>query len=286
MSDFKITVFAHVFNEEDLIPHWLNHHKNMFDHGVIINYYSTDNTVNIINKICPTWDIISPTESFGACVNQIHELESKYDGWKIALNVTEFLFINDLRNFIIKFENDNPSLGGIRTRGCIIVDNNNAEIDIKMPIVLQYTHGYFEEDIEKYINHNDLSDQCLSENEHISKTATWINMGIDGRSRLLHKFNYGKYLQGRHTTLHTNVYPRNSKSCPESELILLHFGYAPYTICKTRHITGCSARRSHLNIESLISCHANISYNLLNNEKYKHTFNNIMNMHLNSVMTL
>lgn len=36
----KITVLMHIYNEEYLLPFWLNHHKNIFDHGVIVNYDS------------------------------------------------------------------------------------------------------------------------------------------------------------------------------------------------------------------------------------------------------
>jgi len=281
MTDFKITVFAHVFNEELLIPYWLNHHKKMFDHGVIINYDSTDNTVNIINKICPTWEIVTPTEPFGSCINQIHNLETQHDGWKITLNISEFLFIDDLRNFIINFKNNNPSLSGIRTRGCVIVDYT-TKIDINKPIVIQFKRGYFEEDLKKYINNRNLSQQCFNEKNHISKTATWINMGIDGRSRLLHKCKTGNYLQGRHSTLHDNIYPRNNGSSPESNLILLYFGYAPYLICKTRHKQNCTPRISHLNMDKLIWEHSKISYNLLNDERYNHMYNLIMELYIKS----
>lgn len=71
MDTTKTYLFAHIKNEEDLLPQWLNHHKNMFDHGVIIDYGSTDNSINIIKEICPTWSIISPIERFGSCVHSI-----------------------------------------------------------------------------------------------------------------------------------------------------------------------------------------------------------------------
>jgi hypothetical protein len=272
ISDFKITLFAHVRNEEELIPYWLKHHKHMFDHGVIIDYFSSDNTINIIKEICPSWEIVEPTEEFGACVNLIHDLECKYNGWKITLNVTEFLFIDNLRKFIINFEKEHPNLCGIRTRGCIIVDNNEI-FDYEKPITLQYTNGYFEEDIEQLGNVNDLNTEIFNANEHIQKTANWINLGIDGRSRLLHKCETGLYLQGRHSTLHENVYPRNTRTSPESDLILLYFGYAPYNICKIRHFKNCTTRISQLNIDELILCHRNISYNLLKDNRYKVMFN-------------
>jgi hypothetical protein len=33
-----ITVISHIFNEEYLLPFWLEHHRTIFDHGIIIDY--------------------------------------------------------------------------------------------------------------------------------------------------------------------------------------------------------------------------------------------------------
>ncbi len=40
--ELKTTLVSHIFNEEYLIPFWLNHHKTMFDQIIIIDYNSTD----------------------------------------------------------------------------------------------------------------------------------------------------------------------------------------------------------------------------------------------------
>lgn len=50
----SLTVISHFYNEEYLLPWWLNHHKNIFDNGILINYGSTDKSVEIIKSICPT----------------------------------------------------------------------------------------------------------------------------------------------------------------------------------------------------------------------------------------
>ena len=50
-------VLCHFFNEEHLLPWWLDHHKKIFDHGIMINYHSTDRSCEIIKEICPTWQI-------------------------------------------------------------------------------------------------------------------------------------------------------------------------------------------------------------------------------------
>ena len=63
----KPTLVSHFYNEDYLMPWWLEHHKDMFDHGIMIDYSSTDNSVDIIKEICPHWEIRqSRNQFFGA----------------------------------------------------------------------------------------------------------------------------------------------------------------------------------------------------------------------------
>jgi hypothetical protein len=90
----KKTIITHFYNEEYLLPWWLNHHKKYFDHGVLINYASTDKSVEIIKELCPTWEIVeSKNKDFGASDvdREVLDIEANIDGWKICLNTTEFL---------------------------------------------------------------------------------------------------------------------------------------------------------------------------------------------------
>lgn len=89
------TVITHIYNEEYLLPWWLNHHKKYFDHGIIVDYNSTDNSIDIIKSICPTYTIIkSRNTDFEAIKvdDEIYDIEKKYvKGWRICLTATEFL---------------------------------------------------------------------------------------------------------------------------------------------------------------------------------------------------
>lgn len=88
------SVICHFFNEEYLLPWWLNHHKKYFDYGLMINYASTDRSVEIIKEICPDWqvvDSVNPEFDAAECDIEIEYYEEQIPGWKIALNVTEFL---------------------------------------------------------------------------------------------------------------------------------------------------------------------------------------------------
>jgi hypothetical protein len=89
-----ITVISHIYNEEYLLPFWLEHHKNIFNHGIFLDYNSTDKTREIIKKICPLWEIRnSKNDKFDGFLvdEEVKEVESTIDGYKIVLNITEFI---------------------------------------------------------------------------------------------------------------------------------------------------------------------------------------------------
>jgi len=94
-----ITVISHFYNEEFLLPHWLKLHRKVFDHGIMINYGSTDRSVEIIKELCPTWavvDTINETFHAGLIDYEVMIYEAAIEGWKVCLNTTEFLFPTDL----------------------------------------------------------------------------------------------------------------------------------------------------------------------------------------------
>lgn len=102
------TLISHFYNEEYLLPFWLKHHKKYFDNGIMINYASTDSSIDIIKDICPDWEIIDSENEYFQPVEidaEVMKIESKIDGWKIALNTTEFL----IGNFDIISDTKEPS---------------------------------------------------------------------------------------------------------------------------------------------------------------------------------
>lgn len=90
----KKTVLCHFYNEEWMLPWFLNHHKQIFDHGVMIDYHSTDRSIEIIKSICPNWDIVTsrnPDFRADTIDTEVNDIERGIEGWKICLNVTEQL---------------------------------------------------------------------------------------------------------------------------------------------------------------------------------------------------
>ena len=93
-SKINATVLCHFYNEEYLLPFWLKHHHSIFTHGIMIDYHSTDKSVEIIKELCPTWEIrTTKNEMFDAHLvdKEVMEIEETLIGFKIVLNVTEFI---------------------------------------------------------------------------------------------------------------------------------------------------------------------------------------------------
>lgn len=95
-------VICHVRNEKYLLNWWLQHHKDKFDHGIIVDYYSTDGSMDLVRKITPKWQVItSVNKDFNAvnCDIEIMNIERSIQqqfpyAWMVTLNVTEFLIGN------------------------------------------------------------------------------------------------------------------------------------------------------------------------------------------------
>lgn len=107
----RITVLTNVYNEEYLLPFWLEHHRPIFDHGIVFDWGCTDRSMDIVREMCPTWEIRKASEShpgkvldkFDACDNDILLMiaEMRIDGYKIVLNTTEFLMSPEsIRNYL------------------------------------------------------------------------------------------------------------------------------------------------------------------------------------------
>jgi hypothetical protein len=92
------TVICHFYNEEFLLPWWLKHHGKIFDHGIMLDYASNDRSCDIIREMCPTWEIRpSRNQNFANSSkidSEVMDIEKVLGGWRMCLNVTEFLYGN------------------------------------------------------------------------------------------------------------------------------------------------------------------------------------------------
>jgi len=90
----KTTLITHIFNEEYMLPFWLTHHDAMFVDIIIIDYNSTDKSIEICKRLCPRCKIIQTRNQYFAAIDvdrECMDIENEIDGIKIILNTTEFL---------------------------------------------------------------------------------------------------------------------------------------------------------------------------------------------------
>jgi hypothetical protein len=175
-------VISHFFNEAYLLPWWLRHHREIFDHGVLIDYHSTDASVEICRELAPHWEVVpSENATFAAllCDFEVMKHEQRFaDCWKLALNTTEFFVAPGLAKMErVMLQHD---LVGARLPGAVMVDTDpeNAP-DPALPLVTQKATGIWEDEFE--------------------------GLAIPGltfptRGRLYHRYAIGAYTPGRHSS--------------------------------------------------------------------------------------
>ena len=87
------TVITHIYNEELLLPLWLEHHSKYFDRGIVIDFASTDSSREIIAQY-PKFKVYDSTiDMWGVddLDRMMVDFEKEVDGIRIVLSVTEFL---------------------------------------------------------------------------------------------------------------------------------------------------------------------------------------------------
>ena len=56
-----LTLISHIRNEALLLPQWIAHHRPMVDAATIIDYASTDESLDIVRTLAPDWRIVRIT---------------------------------------------------------------------------------------------------------------------------------------------------------------------------------------------------------------------------------
>ena len=101
---------THQRNEEMLMPFFILQHSPMFDHATLIDFESTDQTREIIEKYAPaSWKIVKSTTGkvFDAKLTdaQVMHWENEYPhDWAIALTTTEFLVYDNFRQSLFEHQ--------------------------------------------------------------------------------------------------------------------------------------------------------------------------------------
>jgi hypothetical protein len=205
MADYHLTVICHFRNEEVYLPYWLRHHARLFDHGILLDYASTDRSRAVVRELAPGWEVRpSRNEAFHSpsIDAEVTDIETGVGGWKMCLNVTEFVLHHDLKGFLAGFEGRHPGALGLVTTGFVIQD---APGQVGLP----------------------LTGEDLWRQRHFGCPEPDPGLGIVGRSRLLHRAAHGAYGPGRHTNSVSSLrYP---------PLYLFWYGWCPLWLKKRRN---------------------------------------------------
>lgn len=219
-------VICHVRNEEYLLNWWLHHHKDKFDHGIIVDYHSTDGSMDLVKQITPKWQIIkSVNKDFNAAncdieiMNIERSIQQQYPyAWMITLNVTEFL-IGNTRKLLSAYKSQKP----VRMQKLIPCDvmidtelQKFTEPDPNVSLVKQRTFGmpmdYSEDTVyNAYAGSRDF--QAIEDNV----------MYDNRKMRSMHNFPLNYF--------ETSVWRagRHYWGTPCEDFRILWYGYSPFT---------------------------------------------------------
>lgn len=105
----------------------------------MINYGSTDRSVDIVRELCPTWDVIESRNAWfdpGPVDQEVMDIERSIDGWRICLTVTEQL-IGDYSVL------DNTDQDQLLIPGLVFVDRErNNDLIHEQPLYEQRRDGF------------------------------------------------------------------------------------------------------------------------------------------------
>lgn len=140
------TVIGYFQNDEFLLPYWLKHTKRLFGNGIMLNCGSTDGSVDIVKEVCPHWQLIQakhhPSDEANF-LKEIMQYERGIRGWKMVLDPSEFLILDNLENYL--------QLGhikrytAIKFQAMIMVESEDEKkypLDKDSELIFQRTNGY------------------------------------------------------------------------------------------------------------------------------------------------
>jgi hypothetical protein len=199
-------LISHIRNEEYMLQWWIPHHLQKFDEVVIINYGSTDNTVDMIREMAPHWHIVDAwDEKFDCfrCDEQIFSLEQQiqqqYPGtFTIALTITEFLVGNT------KFLDRETGRHEKYILACQMCDRDEemyVEPDPNIPLIKQRTFGYPEFYDETVKNDQQIYEQPIWKNFETGEyhVGWFSDLKVSPRyQRCIRNGAYSTYDIGRH----------------------------------------------------------------------------------------
>ena len=243
------TIITNFHNEEYLLPWWLKHHREIFDHGILLNDHSSDDSVEIIRELTPQWEIRDFTDkdmSFKDPMSldmKIMEVEKQISGWKIHLNITEFFCAHDLpaieKEVDKGFNEQGFPLRGAIGRGVVMIEPMSDIYPAhNLSLIKQNHFGFFEDGYGETPSDYHVSDGFLWSRPLTGSRHNWWQRHVRGkarqrhmirllRSRIYHKSPHGGYMPGRHASWFSS-YWGGLYRMPRNDMMILWYGLSPW----------------------------------------------------------
>ena len=180
----KTVLFSHFYNEELLLPFWIDQHKDMFEEAVLVNFNSTDRSVDIIrSRAPPGWKVYHWGSNFDFVKfrTDVMSNERLYpDAWKIFLTTMEFLVHDDLSRLLMK----EYMSSSFRFRAYIMVGDDSEPLVDNVPLLQQrsvYTIA-----------------PLAHEAFQVPGEELNASIGLTMYSRIMHSFDSMEYSEGLH----------------------------------------------------------------------------------------
>ena len=228
------TVVAPFRNEEYLLPFWLKRHREIFDHGVMIDSHSTDASRDIIRELAPDWEIVPSEYKRWDPIETDFEImmhERRFEGWKTCLNITEFLCAESLDK--VEARVAAAGLEGAHMRGVIMADPLGESLpppDPEKPLIEQRVFGHYEDEISwgGFFRRHGVSllprRYRKSYRSHLrTRPFLFKTYAPMSRARIYHRAEHGAYLIGRHET---NL--KHLCAEPQDDLLCLYYYFSPW----------------------------------------------------------
>jgi len=188
ISRRRVILISHFYNEEMLLPYFIQHHSPLFDEAVLIDYQSTDKSVEVIRRLAPSsWRVVpSRNVEFDAIEvdKEVMDYEKRFPGcWKIALTTTEFLVHPDLRGYLANLADFNSSL---RFRSFIMVGNDTFPLRRFSSLIKQRTIFVVKDELSangntfysRFLHHVDEGFEYNTGRHNINTPWIWSESGF------------------------------------------------------------------------------------------------------------
>lgn len=158
-SNTSVVLLSHFYNEEFLLKWWIRQHAPLFDSAILVDYASTDSSLDIIKREAPeSWKVVQSRNSmFDAeqVDREIMDIENSLpiSSWKICLNTTEFLCAPGFRKTL----NDSHA-NILQLQNHMMTGDDNLIINTDVNLIEQrYVYGpnvMFSNSYNRYIHRN------------------------------------------------------------------------------------------------------------------------------------